>query len=64
MELSINTHAGPMQNEVELSPLNIWTHIVKVNSARPLSVSVFIQRMACYGIKCAGERECYNVPEY
>ena len=23
-----------------------------------VSVSVFVQRRACYGIKCAGEREC------
>ena len=29
-----------------------------------LSVSVFIQRRACYGIKCAEERErVFNVPE-
>ena len=29
-----------------------------------VSVSVLIQCKACYGIKCAGERESLYVPEY
>ena len=37
---------------------------IKKKKKSSVSVSVFIQRRACYGIKCAGERErVFNVPE-
>ena len=53
-------------------PMVLATYLLRFGTQMPvtyagiilyLSVSVFIQRRACYGIKCAGE-SVYNVPEY